>query len=208
MPENKIISIYAEMTPNPMAMKFVADRLLVPEGVQFEFLNPAEASPSPLAQKLYDFPFVKGIFISSNFITILKNQKAMWDDVVFDVRDYIKHYLESGGKVWNNISSSPNNTSTETTTIEAIRAAQVNHTEPANETESKIITALEEYVKPAVENDGGIILFRSFKNGIVTLQLSGSCSGCPSSTLTLKSAVEQLLVRIVPEVKEVQQEIV
>ena len=88
-----------------MAMKFVADRMLVPEGVQFEFLKSQEATPSPLAQKLYELPFVKGIFISSNFITILKNEKAMWDEVVFDVRDYIKEYLEAGGKVWNTIST-------------------------------------------------------------------------------------------------------
>ena len=196
------------MTPNPMAMKFVADKMLVPEGVQFEFLKPEEASPSPLAQKLYELPFVKGIFICSNFITILKNEKAMWDDMVFDVRDYIKEYLESGGKVWNTIATGGNENKPETTTMEAIRATQVDHTEPTNETENKIIEALEQYVKPAVENDGGVILFRSFKDGVVTLQLSGSCSGCPSSTLTLKSSVEQLLTRMVPEVKEVQQEAV
>jgi len=189
-----------------MAMKFVADKMLVPEGVQFEFLKREEATPSPLAQKLYELPFVKGIFISSNFITILKNEKAMWDEVVFDVRDYIKEYLETGGKVWNTISAGNGEKSAETTTMEAIKATQVNHTEPANDTENKIIEALEQYVKPAVENDGGVILFRSFKEGVVTLQLSGSCSGCPSSTQTLKSAVEQLLTRMVPEVKEVQQE--
>src|SRR5271170_3329428 len=198
MSTNSIVSIYAEMTPNPMAMKFVADKMLVPEGVQFEFLKPEEAAPSPLAQKLYELPFIKGIFISSNFLTILKNEKAMWDDVVFDVRDYIKEYLQSGGKVWNNIATGNSENTPETTTMEAIRATQVEHTEPTNETENKIIEALEQYVKPAVENDGGVILFRSFKDGIVTLQLSGSCSGCPSSTRTLKSAVEQLLTRMVP----------
>ena len=209
MSSTTIVSIYAEMTPNPMAMKFVADKMLVPEGVQFEFLKPSEASPSPLAEKLYELPFVKGIFISSNFITILKNEKAMWDDVVFDVRDYIKEYLQEGGRVWNNISIAPGEAkTTKTTTMEAIRAAQVNHAEPANNIESKIIEALEQYVKPAVENDGGVILFRSFKDGIATLQLSGACSGCPSSSKTLKSAVEQLLTRMVPEVKEVRQEMV
>lgn len=215
MSTNRIVSIYAEMTPNPAAMKFVADKMLVPEGVQFEFLKSNETGPSPLAQKLYELPFVKGIYISSNFITILKNEKAHWDDVVFDVRDYIKEYLQNGGKVWNNIATSPTKHSLactedtgDTTTMEAIKATQVDHTEPANETENKIIEALEQYVKPAVENDGGVILFRSFKDGVVKLQLSGSCSGCPSSTLTLKSAVEQLLTRMVPEVKEVQQEMV
>ena len=206
MSAHRIVSIYAEMTPNPAAMKFVADKMLVPEGVQFEFLKQNEASPSPLAQKLYELPFVKGIFISSNFITILKNEKAQWDDVVFDVRDYIKEYLQNGGKVWNIIAVNKTESKGETTTMEAIKATQLDHTEPTNETENKIIEALEQYVKPSVENDGGVILFRSFKDGIVTLQLSGSCSGCPSSTQTLKSAVEQLLTRMVPEVKEVQQE--
>jgi len=206
MSQFKIVSIYAEMTPNPNAMKFVADKMLVPEGVQFEFLKSNEAGPSPLAQKLYELAFVKGIFISSNFITILKNEKAMWDDVVFDVRDYIKEYLQNGGKVWNNIVVKPEEITSETTTMEAIKATQLDHTEPSSETENKIIEALEQYVKPAVENDGGVILFRSFKDGVVKLQLSGSCSGCPSSTKTLKSAVEQLLTRMVPEVKEVQQE--
>lgn len=205
MIQNKIISIYAEMTPNPMAMKYVADRMLVPEGVQFEFLKKEEAASSPLAQKLYELPFIKGIFISSNFITILKNEKARWDDVVFDVRDYIKEYLEAGGKVWNTITTSAEKTP-ETTTMEDIRAAQVTHTEPANDVEGKIVDTLEQYVKPIVENDGGVIVFRSFKDGVVTLQLRGSCSGCPSSQQTLKSAVEQLLTRMVPEVKEVQQE--
>lgn len=198
-----------------MAMKFVADKMLVPEGVQFEFLKQAESSPSPLAQKLYELPFVKGIFISSNFITILKNEKAMWDDVVFDVRDYIKEYLQAGGKVWNTISAPTQERTADlsagqagTTTMEDIRAAQITHTEPTSDTESKIIDAIEQYVKPAVENDGGVIVFRSFKEGIVTLQLSGSCNGCPSSSKTLKSAVEQLLTRMVPEVVEVRQEMV
>ena len=201
----KIFSIYAEMTPNPMAMKFVADRMLLPEGVQLEFLKKEEANSSPVAIKLFELPFVKGVFITSNFITVLKNDKAMWDDVVFDVRDYIKEFMQNGGKVWDGFEVKEklqNGTTPEQLT------SMVNHVEPANETEQKIIEVLEEYVKPNVENDGGMILFQSFKDGIVTLQLKGSCSGCQHSSQTLKAGVEQLLIRMVPGVKEVQQEMV
>ncbi len=198
----RVFSIYAEMTPNPMAMKFVADRLLLPEGVQFEFLSRDEAGVSPLALKLFDLPFVKGVYMATNFITVLKNNKAMWDDVVFDVRDYIKDFIVNGGTIWNKEADKKASESGNA----SIKDQLVMHAEATNETEQKIIDTLETYVKPAVENDGGLILFRSFEDGVVTLQLKGSCSGCPSSSLTLKSAVEQLLKRMVPEVKEVQQE--
>jgi len=199
----KIFSIYAEMTPNPMAMKFVADRMLLPEGAQLEFLKKEDAVSSPVALKLFDLPFVKGVYITSNFITVLKNDKAMWDDVVFDVRDYIKEFMQNGGKVWIKPAIDVNIPKG----VEApAPVAVVSHTQPTNDIENKIIEVLDSYVKPAVENDGGMILFQSFKDGIVTLQLKGACSGCPSSSKTLKSAVEQMLIRMVPEVKEVQQE--
>jgi Fe-S cluster biogenesis protein NfuA len=201
----RVISIYAEMTPNPMAMKFVADRMLLPEGAQLEFLKKEDATSSPVATKLFDLPFVKGVYITTNFITVLKNDKAMWDDVVFDVRDYIKEFMANGGKVW--VKPEVDEAAPKSTEPVEPPAAVVNHAQPSNGIEEKIIEVLDSYVKPAVENDGGLILFQSFKDGIVTLQLKGSCSGCPSSTLTLKSAVEQLLKRMVPEVKEVQQEL-
>ncbi|MGP8216037.1 MAG: NifU family protein [Bacteroidia bacterium] len=199
----RIFSLYAEMTPNPMAMKFVADRMLLPEGAQLEFLKKEDAFSSPVALKLFELPFVKGVFITANFITVLKNDKANWDDIVLDVRDYIKDFMKNDGKVWvqpetgMDLKGIANNEPP---------AALVAHAEPASDIEHKIVEVLESYVKPSVENDGGMILFKSFKDGIVTLQLKGSCSGCPSSSLTLKSAVEQLLIRLVPEVKEVQQE--
>jgi len=197
--------MYAEMTPNPMAMKFVAERMLLPEGVQLEFLKAEEATSSPVAVKLFELPFVKGVFITSNFITVLKNDKAMWDEVVFDVRDYIKEFFLSGGKVWNGPAVSEEK---QNSTVQEQQPSMVNHVEPANETEQKIIEILETYVKPNVENDGGMILFQSFKDGIVTLQLKGSCSGCQHSSQTLKAGVETLLKRMVPGVHEVQQEMV
>jgi len=197
--------MYAEMTPNPMAMKFVADRLLLPEGVQFEFMNPADASASPLAIKLFELPFVRGVYMAANFVTVLKNDKAKWDDMVFDVRDYIKDFIMAGGQVWNREEMPEMAAGTSAQSQPLVPETFAVHTDAANETEQKIIDTLEEYVKPAVEGDGGIILFKSFKDGIVTLQLKGSCNGCPSSSNTLKAAVEQLLKRAVPEVKEVQQ---
>jgi len=165
-------------------------------------LKKEDAVSSPVAMKLFDLPFVKGVYITTNFITVLKNEKAMWDDVVFDVRDYIKEFMQNGGKVW----VKPVVDAANPKVNVAPPAAVVNHTEPTTDIEQKIIEMLDQYVKPAVENDGGMILFQSFKDGVVTLQLKGACSGCPSSSLTLKSAVEQMLKRMVPEVKEVQQE--
>jgi Fe-S cluster biogenesis protein NfuA len=209
MVAEQIYSIYAEMTPNPMAMKFVADRLLLPDGVQLEFLNAKDAGRSPVAEKLFELPFVKGVFIMANFITVLKNDKAYWDDVVFEVRDYIKNFLQQGGEVISRLESKEITGSEEMKEGSAIAnnpLSIIAHTIPANETEHKIVETLEQYVKPAVENDGGMIVFRSFKDGIVALMLKGSCSGCPSSTLTLKSAVENMLTSMVPGVKEVIQE--
>jgi NFU1 iron-sulfur cluster scaffold homolog, mitochondrial len=202
MPTKSPLSLYAEMTPNPLAMKFVADTLLAPEGMQLEYLDAASAADSPVAQKLFELPFVKSIFISANYITVLKNDKAQWDDIVLDVRDYIKNFLQQGGKI-----ILPDTSENEKQTNAHNVTTVIDHTAPSNEIEWKIISVLEDYVRPAVEGDGGMILFKSFHDGIVTLKLKGSCSGCPSSALTLKAAVEQMLKRMVPEVTEVRQEV-
>ncbi len=200
----RIPSIYAEMTPNPMTMKFVADYMLLPDGVQLEIMSAGAAGESPLALELFRMPFVKGVYIAANFVTVLKNDKASWNDVAFDVRDFIKDFIGSGGKIWNPSApkASDDLQNNRTTAPEQF----VSHAEPANSSEQKIIDAIEEHIKPAVESDGGLILFRSFKDGVVTLQLKGSCNGCPSSAITLKAGVEQLLKRVVPEVTEVIQE--
>ncbi len=205
MIENRIPHIYAEMTPNPLAMKFVADYALLPAGIQLEFMSAPAAADSPLALELFRMPFVKGVYIAANFVTVLKNDKASWNDVVFDVRDFIKQYIAGGGKVWNGTNSKD---AAKTAAPESSVAERtVDHAIPANEKEQLIIDAIETYIKPAVESDGGLILFRSFLDGVVTLQLKGSCSGCPSSALTLKAGVEQLLKRVVPGITEVRQEL-
>ena len=192
--------IYAESTPNPASMKFVANRMLISEGATAQYLNAGETKKAPLPNKLFQFPFVKGIFVSANFITITKSDIVSWDDITMELRELLRDYLSKGLPVIDELPSKEvpvDSTFKETTTV------FTEHATPATEDETKIIEVLEQYIRPAVEQDGGLITFRSFENGIVTVQLKGSCSGCPSSTVTLKAGIEALLKRMVPSVKEV-----
>jgi Fe-S cluster biogenesis protein NfuA len=182
------VNVYSEMTPNPETMKFVTDRMLLP-GQSAEFFSPAEAEHAPLAQSLFDFPFVKGVFIMNNFITLTKDAATDWNDVIPTLRQFIKLYLDDNKPIFDNAFKGTHNGNAPS--------------QDDNEVVSKIKEALDTYVKPAVEMDGGAIQFKSYHEGIVTLMLKGSCSGCPSSTLTLKSGIEGLLKRLVPEVTEV-----
>jgi Fe-S cluster biogenesis protein NfuA len=194
--ENKKIPtlVYTEQTPNPAAMKFVADRMLI-TGPAIEFTGKAQAKASPLAMELFNFPFVTGVFLSSNFVTVNKNKLVEWEDILMDMRNFISAFLNSNEHVLSE-------------TVVTEKAAIVDNSKISGETISpeidiKIANVLEEYIRPAVEQDGGAIAFKSFKNGVVTVQLQGSCSGCPSSTVTLKQGIEGLLMRLVPEVTEV-----
>lgn len=187
------VNVYAESTPNPSAMKFVCSMLLLPEGT-VEYASPEECRNSPLAQQLFSFSGVHGVFITSNFITITKVYDADWLDLAGILREFIRGFLMSGEKVFSH----------------PVTVVNQDITHPAKETvgagnatENEIIRLLEEYVRPAVESDGGAIHFRSFSNGVVTVALKGSCSGCPSSTMTLKSGIENLLRQMIPDVKEV-----
>jgi NFU1 iron-sulfur cluster scaffold homolog, mitochondrial len=192
---NTIVSIYTEMTPNPETMKFVANKLLYP-GKSADFPNEESTAGSPLAAELFSFPFVKGVFIASNFITITKNTETDWNDITPTIRQFLKEYLED-----------PNKDVINEAAIEAAKKAQqaTASTEPVDEDDvvKRIKELLENYVKPAVEMDGGAIQFKSFKDGKVNLMLQGSCSGCPSSMITLKSGIEGMMTRMIPEVKEV-----
>lgn len=185
---NPIVSIYTEMTPNPETMKFVANKLLYP-GKSIEFPSEESAAPSPLAKELFGFPFVKGVFIASNFITLTKTLETDWNDVIPSLREFMKEYLEEGKSVINEAE------------IEARRES----VSPEEETDvvKRIKELLENYVRPAVEMDGGAISFKEYSQGTVTLSLQGSCSGCPSSMITLKSGIEGMMKRMIPEVKEV-----
>jgi len=187
-----IISIYTEMTPNPETMKFVANKLLYP-GKSIDMVDEAAAGPSPLAQELFTFPFIKSVFIASNFITLTKSSETDdWQDIIPAIKQFLKEYLEEGKTVINE---------------EAVAAAKPagGNTVSADDDDvvKRIKELLENYVKPAVEMDGGAIQFKNYEEGKVTLMLQGSCSGCPSSMITLKSGIEGMMKRMIPEVSEV-----
>jgi Fe-S cluster biogenesis protein NfuA len=174
-------------------MKFVCSIPLLHEGV-VEYSAPGEAGACPLAQQLFSFSGIKSVFITSNFITVTKESEIDWYEITGIIREFIKGFLASGEKVF--ISNPFSNQKQNPEKI-------IQTSENFSEIEDSIINALEEYVKPAVEQDGGAIHFKSFNNGVVTVSLKGSCSGCPSSTLTLKSGIENLLKQMIPSVTEV-----
>ena len=195
------VTIYAEMTPNPNTMKFVADHMLVDPGQVVEFLNRQEAvGHSSLAEALFNFPFVTSIFIANNFITVCKNESIEWSDISLELREFIRDWLSKNEKA---VEVMPEvkeiNSENEAPTV-LIPEPVINSV-----TDQKIVDLIAEYVQPAVEQDGGAIHFQSFNedSGQVTVVLKGSCSGCPSSTATLKGGVETLLKTHIPEISEV-----
>lgn len=205
------VVVYVESTPNPAAMKFVANKVLLEGSIPLEFFSAADARSSPLVTELFKFPFVKSVFISGNYITVFKTDKVEWDDIMLELREFLRSYL-SDGKAVGTAASFPSPSPAEggsmpgATTHAAHAKEIVDHVEPKGEIEIKIVNVLEQYIRPAVEQDGGMIVFRSFKDGIVSLTMRGACSGCPSSTSTLKGGIEALLKKFVPEVKEVVSE--
>lgn len=176
------ITVYAESTPNPAVMKFVANKKLSLK--PFEFSNIEEAKPSPLATKLFQFPFVKSVFIDENFVSVSKYDVTEWTDVTLELRELIKGFIENGNDV----------ISTTATEISSPTVSQI-APETTDDTSQQIISILDEYIKPAVASDGGNITFKSYNenNKTVEVILQGACSGCPSSTLTLKNGIETML---------------
>lgn len=193
-------TVYAEMTPNPNTMKFVSNRWLLTNDKSYEILaHQRVGGPSPLAEKLFNFPFINGVFITGNFITITKSDAIEWNEVVMELRDFITAYLNSEGM--------------QVIRKEFIIDEKEGKIEPVeislgektySDIDNKIIEILNEYIKPAVESDGGAIEFVSFDYGVVKVILKGSCSGCPSSTATLKGGIESLLKNMLPEVQAVE----
>ncbi len=189
----RIISLYAEATPNPETMKFVVNVMLFDrDRIDMPDKEAAEKF-SPLAVALFEqFDFVRGVFIANNFVTITKEPSVEWIEIISEVREYIKAYVQEEKPVLH---------------AEVIKEhkEKIMNADPSDHgaIEAKIIELLNKYVQPAVEMDGGHIAFKSFDKGIVTLGMQGSCAGCPSSTVTLKSGIENLLKRMVPEVQEV-----
>ena len=189
---NPVISIYTEMTPNPETMKFVANKLLYP-GKSIDFPDVDSAKPSLLAQELFTFPFIRSVFIASNFVTLTKTADTDdWQDVIPTIKQFLKDYLEEGKPVVNEEEI-------------AIRKTESTNEVSADDDDvvKRIKELLENYVKPAVEMDGGAIQFKSYEAGRVNLMMQGSCSGCPSSMITLKAGIEGMMKRMIPEVKEV-----
>ena len=178
------ITVYGETTPNPAALKFVVSRLLTKTA--FEFKNIDETKPSPLAKELFNFPFVKEVFIDENYISVTKYEVADWNNITLELRTFIKQFIENGGTVLD-----------ESIAIETKKheKQQIKNFDSLDTTSQQIINILEEYVKPAVAADGGNILFDSYDETEkrVKVVLQGACNGCPSSTFTLKSGIENML---------------
>ena len=196
--------IYAEETPNPSSIKFVANKLLLVSGATAEYQSAAEAKDAPIAQKLFQFPFVQRLFVSSNYITITKVDSVMWEEIRDELRVFITDYLNKGNAIINKL---PEQVVAKDSSFKETVSINTQHVAPGNDVENKIIEVLEQYIRPAVEQDGGLITFKELKDGVVTVQMRGSCSGCPSSTLTLKAGIEALLKRLLPnDVKEVVSE--
>jgi len=193
------VMLYTEQTPNPESLKFVTNKILYRGTADFRNKELAEEW-SPLGKSLFEFPYVKGVYICNNFVTVTKEFNYSWEDIMLKLKEYIKNYVTEGKDV---VSEGFE---------EAVRAkeeeAGVGYQYTGEEAElvKKIKELIDTYVKPAVEMDGGNIEFKSFDQGVVTVILQGSCSGCPSSTVTLKSGIEGMLKRMVPEVTEVVSE--
>ena len=188
-PKKVPVTIYAESTPNPSAMKFVANKKIVTS--LFEFTSIDDAKLSPLATALFQFPFVKSVFIEENYVSITKYDKAEWQDITLELRELIKNFIEAGNDV-----ILPNATETLQQSAE-----QLDRTfEALDDTSKEIVNILEQYVKPAVASDGGNIQFISYDamQKSVSVLLQGACSGCPSSTFTLKSGIENMLKQMLP----------
>jgi len=180
------VTVYAESTPNPSAMKFVANKKITEQTLSFENIDAAH--DAPLAKELFNFPYVKEVFMDENYISISKNDATQWEEIVMDMRAFIKSYLEEEKVI---LGPSFQEKSQETTAANKPNL---------NETEQEIVNILEEYVKPAVASDGGNIIFDSYEDSDkrVKVVLQGACSGCPSSTFTLKNGIENILKDMLP----------
>lgn len=178
------ITVYGETTPNPAALKFVVSRMLTKNAIEFKNID--QTVPSPLAKELFKFPYVKEVFIDENYISVTKYEINDWQEITLELRSFIKQYIENGGTVLDEslIESVAKDEKTKDENFDAL-----------DETSQKIINILEEYVKPAVAADGGNILFDSYdeESKTVKVVMQGACSGCPSSTFTLKSGIENML---------------
>lgn len=190
------VMLYTEQTPNPESLKFVTNRILYQGTADFRTEELAKEW-SPIAAALFDLPYVKAVYLCNNYITVTKEFNFAWEDIMLKLKEFIKAYVQEGKKIMNDGFEEA------MAKIEAEKGVEYQYTGDEAEIVKKIKELIDTYVKPAVEMDGGNIEFKSFDKGIVAVILQGSCSGCPSSTVTLKSGIEGMLKRMVPEVTEV-----
>lgn len=194
------VSLYAEMTPNPMAMKFVANIPLITNGNVYEFQNEAETEHSPLARVLFTFPFVRNVLIAQNFVTVGIMEGLTWDDVVMEVREYLINYIQAGQPIVSELAESVKFDEPEEEKEEEFALPKPGE---VRDIDKKIKHILREYVSPAIENDGGAVSFESFENGELKVRLSGACNGCPSSTATLQNGIKNIFAQLLPQVEKV-----
>ena len=178
------VTVYGETTPNPSALKFVVSKMLTKNAIEFKNID--QTAASPLAKELFKFPYVKEIFIDENYISVTKYDINDWQEITLELRSFIKQYIENGGAVLDE---------NYVATVSAAEDTKAAAFDNLDVTSQQIINILEEYVKPAVQADGGNIAFESYNEADKTVKviLQGACSGCPSSTFTLKSGIENML---------------
>lgn len=193
------VLIYTEQTPNPESLKFVTNRMLYSGTADFRTRELADEY-SPLATALFELPYVRSVYISNNFITLTKELNYAWEDMMIRTKDFIKNYVADEKPII------LDGFAEAMTVLEEKQRAEISYSDDDGELVNRIKELIDTYVKPAVEMDGGNIEFKSYQDGIVTLIMQGACSGCPSSTVTLKSGIEAMLKRMMPQVKEVVQE--
>ena len=189
------VTIYAELTPNPSTMKFVANKYILPSGESANFTSQAQTKGySPLAEELFKFPFVDGVFLAANFVTVTKTDNVSWDFITMQLRDFIREWISNCKEIL--LKSQDPVMEEDESSIEVPKLEE-------SEYDEKISALLDQYVRPAVENDGGAIDYVGYDDGKVIVKMKGSCAGCPSSTATLKGGIETLLKQHLPNVQEV-----
>jgi Fe-S cluster biogenesis protein NfuA len=182
------VHIYVEENPNPNSMKFVLSFMLMADAIVKDYANKEDTTDSPLAAALFnEFDFVERVFLSKNFITITKTANVEWVEINSIIRTYLKNYFEAQKPVFS----------------EDLPDSKVELND--DPTIARIKDILDQYIRPAVEMDGGAISFSEFdkETGKLSVLLQGSCSGCPSSSITLKAGIQNLFKNMMPEVKEV-----
>ena len=189
------VTVYSEITPNPSTMKFVANKYILPSGESANFTNQSQTiGYSPLAEELFKFPFVDGVFLAANFVTVTKTDNVSWDFITMELRDFVREWIAECKEIL--LKSQDPVMEEEEPSVEVPKVEE-------SEYDEKIIALLDQYVRPAVENDGGAIDYVGYSEGKVIVKMKGSCAGCPSSTATLKGGIETLLRQHLPNVQEV-----